>query len=95
MGPQRRVISDAFSVDRSANVSSLGQEGSAAGAGDTTVSSPRAESDHGSKQAHEASYMVARRIRDDTTSTAMTMATMSRMTVAASRSLKDRMVSQR
>ena len=50
MGPQRRVISDAFSVDRSANVSSLGQEGSAAGAGATKREQPERGESHGSKQ---------------------------------------------
>ena len=39
--------------------------------------------------------IVARRIRDDTTSTHITIATMSRITVEASRSLKARMVSHR
>jgi hypothetical protein len=39
--------------------------------------------------------MVVPLMRAETTSMAMTMATMSRITVAASRSLKDRMVSQR
>src|SRR5262249_19117255 len=39
--------------------------------------------------------MVIRRTRAETTSVSITMATMSRITVAASRSLKARMVSQR
>jgi hypothetical protein len=39
--------------------------------------------------------MTARRMREDTTSMHITMATIMRMTVAASRSLNDRIVSQR
>ena len=103
IGPQRRVISAAFSVESSAKVISLGQARVLGGRRgrqrehDQQRRRQRLEHSHARllSRSQERRQIAARRIRDDTTSTHITMATMSRITVAASRSLNDRMVSHR
>src|SRR5262249_20664635 len=101
MGDQRRVISAAFSVERRAKVISLGQFAlSCPGAGNPArrmrLAQKRAQARRVIRiQAPLDRQIAARRTREDTTSVSITMATMRRITVAASRSLKERIVSQR